>query len=428
MFYRVDMAALAVTKEQCVQYQGLGGRGLSLRIVAEAVNPNTHPLGGENKLALATGLLAGTGAPNAGRLSVSAKSPLTGMVKESNAGGEMGTKLGRLGIRGIIVEGLPPEDTAYVIRVSANGLLIETMPELKGLTISAAVARLQGISGPAAAIGCIGPAGENKMASACIGFTGRDGSPDRQAGRGGLGAVMGSKGLKAIVVDDSGAPGVSFADEAAFRAGAQKLIRVLQARSAAGQTLAGYNGDRPDRLCSAGCMIRCPQGYPAKPDEVAAGGLKKASRRSLGTSLEIDNLDDIVLMNRLCNDYGVDTVEMGDALRVAIEAGIAQSGNSQAAIRLIHEMGKATPLGRILGAGGEAAGKVFGVKWAAAVKKTGAGDEDPAAAALINAAGLCRFAVAAVLENPDALAGIVEMCNARYGWNKTTEEYINMGN
>lgn len=521
MFYRIDMNTLTVREDEGLLYQGLGGRALSSRIVAEEVQPNVHPLGGGNKLVFVTGLLSGTGAPNAGRMSLGAKSPLTGTIKESNVGGTMGHKLGRIGIRGIIVEGLPKEDKAYVIRVSTAGVVLEEMPELKGLNIYDTVARLQEKFGVQVGIGCIGTAGERKMASACVGFTDMEGCPTRQAGRGGLGAVMGSKGIKAIVADDRGTKSVSFVDEPAFRVGSKKLANALLTHPVTHQALPAYGtavlvnilneaggiptrnfttgrfeganeiggetmaenikerGGKTGHGCSPGCVIRCSQIYNDKKGEVLTGGFEYESCWSLGVHLGIDNLDDIALMNRLCDDYGVDTIDMGVAIGVAMEAGVAKFGDSQAAINLIHEMGKGTALGRILGAGAETTGKVFGVRRVPTVKGQAIPAYDPRAVkgqgvtyaittmgadhtagyavtanilgvggkvdplkpegqvdlsrnlqiatAFIDSTGLCLFVAFAILDIPEGLEGIVEMCNARYGWNKTVGDYLDIG-
>lgn len=521
MFYRLDMSTLTVTKSDEAQYQGLGGRALSARIVNTEVDPSAHPLGDGNKLAFVTGLLTGTGAPNAGRMSLGAKSPLTGTSKESNVGGAMGNKLGRLGIRGIIIEGLPQKDVPYVVKVTTEGLTVEEMPELKGLNIYDTVAKLQEKYGMKAAIGCIGSAGENKMASACVGFTDMEGAPTRQAGRGGLGAVMGSKGVKAVVVDDSGTKMVSFVDEAAFRAGAKKLANALLAHpvtseglpsygtdvlvnimseagglptrnfstgrfeganNIGGETLAATIKERGGKVghgCSPGCIIRCSQIYKDKKGEVLTGGFEYESCWALGADLGIDNLDDIALMNRLCDDYGVDSIEMGVTIGVAMEGGVAKFGDSETAINLIHEMGKATPLGRILGAGAEITGKVYGVRRVPTVKGQAIPAYDPRAVkgigvtyatttmgadhtagysvtanilgvggkvdplktegqvelsrnlqiatAFLDSTGLCLFVAFAILDIPEGLEGIVEMCNARFGWNKTVDDYLEMG-
>jgi aldehyde:ferredoxin oxidoreductase len=521
MFYRINMADLSVKKEEGALYQGLGGRALSSRIIESEVTATAHALGEGNKLVFVTGLLSGTGAPNAGRMSLGAKSPLTGTIKESNVGGTMGHKLGRLGIRGIIVEGLPQKENSYIIRISNEGLFIEEMPELKGLDIYDTVAKIQGKYGMKVAIGCIGTAGEHKMASACVGFTDMEGDPTRQAGRGGLGAVMGSKGIKAIVADDSGTKMVSFVNETAFRAGAKKLANALLTHPVTSQALPAYGtdvlvnilneagglptrnfssgrfeganniggeslaatiherGGKTGHGCSPGCIIRCSQIYKDKQGEVITGGFEYESCWSLGAHLGIDNLDDIALMNRLCDDYGVDSIEAGVALGVAMEAGVAKFGDRQAAIQLLHEIGKATPLGRILGTGAETTGKVFGVRRVPVVKGQAIPAYDPRAVkgvgvtyatttmgadhtagysvtanilgvggkvdplksegqvelsrnlqiatAFIDSTGLCLFVAFAILDIAEGLEGIVEMCNARYGWEKTIDDYLEMG-
>ncbi|GMB01576.1 aldehyde ferredoxin oxidoreductase C-terminal domain-containing protein [Pelosinus sp. IPA-1] len=521
MFYRINMADLSVKKDDGAPYQGLGGRALSSRIIDTEVSPTDHALGEGNKLVFVTGLLSGTGAPNAGRMSLGAKSPLTGGIKESNVGGAMGHKLGRLGIRGIIVEGLPKKDISYIIRVCSEGLFLEEMPELKGLDIYDTVAKLQEKFGAKIAIGCIGTAGERKMATACVGFTDMEGDPTRQAGRGGMGAVMGSKGIKAIIADDSGTKMVPFVDEPAFRAGAKKLANALLTHPVTSQALPAYGtdvlvnilseagglptrnfssgrfeganniggetlaatiherGGKTGHGCSPGCIIRCSQIYKDKKGEVLTGGFEYESCWSFGAHLGVDNLDDIALMNRLCDDYGVDSIDTGVAIGVAMEAGYIKFGDSQAAIDLIHELGKATPIGRILGAGAEITGKVFGVRRVPTVKGQAIPAYDPRAVkgvgvtyatttmgadhtagysvtanilgvggkvdplkpegqvelsrnlqiatAFIDSTGLCLFVAFAILDIPEGLEGIVEMCNARYGWDKTIGDYLEMG-
>ena len=521
MFYRINMTDLSVKQEPGDQYQGLGGRALSSRIVEMEVDPAAHPLGENNKLVFVTSLLSGTGAPNGGRMSLGAKSPLTGGIKESNVGGGMGVKLGKMGIRGIIVEGLPKAEASYVIKVSASGVVLEEMPELKGLDIYATVAKLHEKFGEKVAIGCIGTAGENKMAAACVGFTDMEGAPTRQAGRGGLGAVMGSKGIKAVVADDTGVNKITFADEAAYRAGAKKLANALMthpvtsqalpaygtdvlvnilseagglptrnfssgrfegANDIGGETMSGVIKERGGKVghgCSPGCLIRCSQIYKDKKGDVLTGGFEYESIWSMGANCGINDLDDIAMLNRLCDDYGLDTIDVGVALAVAMEAGVLKFGDSKGAIALLKEIGKATPMGRILGAGAAITGKVFGMRRVPAVKGQAIPAYDPRAVkgqgvtyattpmgadhtagyavtanilsvggkvdplkpegqvdlsrnlqiatAFVDSTGLCLFVAFAVLDIPEALEGIVEMCNARFGWNKSVEDYLEMG-
>ncbi|MCE5286310.1 MAG: aldehyde ferredoxin oxidoreductase, partial [Pelosinus sp.] len=228
MFYRVNMSTLTVSIDEGARYQGLGGRVLCQRIIQTEAALDAHPLSERNKLIFAAGLLSGTGAAGVGRLFLGAKSPLTNHVTESSAGGGMDNKLGRLGIQGIILEGMAKK-SAYILHISSQGAILQEVPELRGLNIFAAVKSLKKSYAGKPSIGCIGTAGENKLLTACIGFTDWQGNSTRQAGRGGLGAVMGSKGLKAIVVDDSEAGKVFLADEKAFAAGAKKLASSLLA-------------------------------------------------------------------------------------------------------------------------------------------------------------------------------------------------------
>lgn len=521
MFYRINMADLSVNKVDCPEYEGLGGRALSSRIVRTEVEPNEHPLGAGNRLAFVTGLLSGTGAPNAGRMSVGAKSPLTGTIKESNVGGAMGHKLGRLGISGIIVEGLPKEDKAYLLKVDKEGINIIEAPQLKGLDIYAAVAKLHEEYGKKVALACIGTAGERKMASACIGFTDMEGEPTRQAGRGGMGAVMGSKGLKALVVDDAGATPVKFADEAAFRVAAKKLSKALLEHPVTSKALTTYGtavlvnilneagalpthnfsqgrfegadktggetleancrerGGKTGHGCSPGCIIRCSQIYKGKDGETITGGFEYETCWAFGADLGVDDLDQIAWMNRLCDDYGVDSIETGVAIGVAMEAGVAEWGDSAKVIELLHELGRGTPLGRVLGAGAAVTGQVYGVRRVPVVKRQAipaydpravkgvavtyatspmgadhtagysvtsnilgvGGKTDPlvkdgqvelsknlqVATAFIDSSGLCLFVALAILDIAEGFEGIVEMCNARYGWKYTADDYLEIG-
>ncbi|MDY0104990.1 MAG: aldehyde ferredoxin oxidoreductase N-terminal domain-containing protein, partial [Lentimicrobium sp.] len=131
--YRVNMTSLTVSSEEVPEkWKGLGGRGLTSTIVADEVKPTCHPLGKYNKLVFAPGLLAATSCADSGRLSAGAKSPLTGGIKESNAGGTASQCFGRLGIKALIVEGLPEKDIFYGLHVDKNGITITEEKELVG--------------------------------------------------------------------------------------------------------------------------------------------------------------------------------------------------------------------------------------------------------------------------------------------------------
>jgi len=148
-------------------------------------------------------LLGGTGVPSSGRLSIGAKSPLTGGIKESNGGGTAAGKLARLGIKAIIVQGRPNNRAPYVVFVSRHRHELVACPELRLVGVYESAKRLQERFGSKVGIILIGPAGERFMTAAGVTNLDVDGVPSRYCARGGLGAVMGSQGLKAIVVDDS---------------------------------------------------------------------------------------------------------------------------------------------------------------------------------------------------------------------------------
>jgi len=215
---RVDMRnENTVATDLPKEWLATGGSGLIAKIMNDEVPPETDPLGPDNKLIIACGPLAGTRAPQLGRISVGAKSPLTLGIKEANAGGPAGQYMDRLGFRGIIVENAAEQEKAFYLRISKKEARLVPADEFKGLKNYELVRRLHSKHGKKVAIVCIGIAGERKYRGASVSFTDVFGDPSRNAARGGLGAVMGSKGLKAIVLDASGTPPVGIADTDRFK-------------------------------------------------------------------------------------------------------------------------------------------------------------------------------------------------------------------
>ena len=202
----------------------LGGRALLDSILLAEVPPTCHPLGPYNKVIIAPGLFAGTTMPTAGRLSIGAKSPLTGGIKESNVGGMAGIVLGQLGIGALVIEGESSYQSLHVLVIRQDSTELIEASELKGLGNYDTVAALKKRFGQKVVIISIGPCGEMKMAAATVAVTDNDGRPCRHAGRGGLGAVMGAKGLKAIVIDPQGARPLKAVDAPAFA----KAVRSIQ--------------------------------------------------------------------------------------------------------------------------------------------------------------------------------------------------------
>jgi aldehyde:ferredoxin oxidoreductase len=419
---RVNLKTKKAVYESVPQeYALLGGRGLTSAIVAKEVKPTCHPLGKYNKLVFAPGLLSGTTAPNSGRISVGAKSPLTGTIKESNAGGTFSQKLGRLGVKALILEGIPDEDQFYVVKVTAQGTTVEPAPsEVMGKGNYEAVKILSEKYGKDVAIAIIGPAGEMRLAAANISFKEPDGNL-RSAGRGGLGAVMGSKKVKAVVVDDAGAPGVKVANPEAFREAAKRFAKALQEHPVTSQGLTRYGtnvlvnilneagglptqnfrrgrnewandiggetmtaimeerGGKPTHGCHAGCIIRCSQQYVDKEGKYITSGFEYETIWGLGADACIKNLDDIAYIDRAMDDIGVDSIETAVTIAVAMDAGVIPWGDGKAALDLVKQIGQGTPLGRIIGSGAAVTGKCFGMTRVPVVKDQAIPAYDPRA-------------------------------------------------
>ena len=419
---RVDMSELSVgSQETPEEYWKLGGRGLSSTIIAREVPPTSDPLGTHNRLVIAPGMLSGTGAANSGRLSIGFKSPLTGGIKRSNVGGTAAHQLGLLGLSAIVVEGLPPKDELYMLRVTVDGANLIQVPAYRGMKNYDLTRIIHEEFGEEVAILSIGPVGEMKLSAATVACTDTSGFPCRHAGRGGVGAVMGSKGLKAIVIDDTGGPGVTIADPERLREGAKEFARAILGHPFTGHALRmlGTNmlsgvinaagayptrnfregtfrgidkvsgeymyeiitkrGGKPSRAGCPSCITECSNTYVDERGQYLTSALQYGTIWAHGANLDISDLDSIARADKMCDDYGIDTMEMGQAIGVAMEAGIRTFGDADGALELIEEVGRGTPLGRILGSGSWTAGKAFGIPRVPAVKKHGLAGYDPRA-------------------------------------------------
>lgn len=422
MIYRVNLTTGSTHQEPLPpEWKGLTGRSLTSAIVAAEVPPDADPLGPNNRLVFAPGPLAGTPASSGGRLSVGAKSPLTGGIKESNVGGSFGAKLARLGIRALVIEGQAPGGRLNALRIWPGGVDLQDTSTMAGQTVYETVAGLRSRQGSRLAVLAIGPAGEMRLSAANIAATDMDGVPARHAGRGGLGAVMGAMGLKAIVVDDSGTPPVPLADPELSRRAVRRFAEALREHPTTGHSLPRYGTsasvsvinqlgglptrnfgvgefDQADRIsgealyelivarggqtthaCMAGCVIRCSNKLPDAAGQEQTRALEYESMALLGANCGIGDLDAIARMNRLCDEYGLDTMETGDALAVAMHAGLAEFGDSERAIAWIQEIGAGTVFGRMLGHGAAVTGKVLCVSRVPVVKGQGMAAYDPRA-------------------------------------------------
>ncbi|MHA2474177.1 MAG: aldehyde ferredoxin oxidoreductase N-terminal domain-containing protein, partial [Promethearchaeota archaeon] len=227
---RVNMTNLEAKFEDLPEgWAGLGGRGMTSTIVATEVPPTCDPLGVHNKLVFAPGIVTGTKAPNSGRLSVGGKSPLTGGIKEANAGTPFAQKLGRMRIGAIIIEGKHKGDDYYLLKVTTNKAEFINANKWSNRGLYDVHKELIKEFGDKVGICSVGIAAEMLGAMSGVCFNDPEGLPSRYAGRGGLGAVMASKGLKFIIADETDAPGVELANADVFSEGIKKLRDALQA-------------------------------------------------------------------------------------------------------------------------------------------------------------------------------------------------------
>ena len=400
----VDMTSSQIeTQPLPASYQGLGGRALTSRIVHDEVPADTDPLEHANQLVFAPGLLSGTPLVNCGRLSVGAKSPLTGTIKESNVGGAAAEHLARMGIAAVILKGRPPEGEQYIliIRSSRQVELVESK-KWQGLRTYHLVEELKASFGKANSILCIGPAGELQMEIASIQATDVDGRPCRAAGRGGLGAVMGSKGIKAILVDASKKEPVEPADPQAFQTAAKQFAKAVREAPFSGKALPAFGtaalmgpvnsigafpcynatrgvfenweniggealaktisqrGGKTRHMGCTRCTILCSNEYVDPDGAYVTSSLEYETLWAAGGMCGIDDLDTIARIDRLCDDIGVDTISAGTAVAVFMDAGKASFGDGKRLEQLLEEIVAGTETGRLIGGGPAKVGQHLG--------------------------------------------------------------------
>ncbi len=529
---RINMTDQSYKLEEVPErYKNLGGRGLTSTIIYDEVDPTCHPLGPNNKLVFAPGMVTGTAAPTSARVSVGAKSPLTGGIKESNAGAAWSPAVARMRVKAIVVEGMPKEKGEYwVAKLFWDGkqpaVEFSCAGDYVGKNLYDVFPMVFEKFGKRVHIAGIGVAGEYGYANSGIVFDDMKQRPTRYSGRGGLGAVMGSKGLKFIVVDPEGAPGVEIADPEAFKEGARKLREALGehaltkpkgglntygtavlinimneagglptrnfrsgrfegAPKIAGEAIFENNKQRLGKelynhACSPGCVIQCSNSYYAEDGSEIVSCIEYESDWALGANCGIDDLDGVAKLVYWCNAYGTDTIETGDCIAVAMDSGYIPFGDLDGAIALMHEMGKGTPIGRILGGGTEFVAKAFGNPRSPSVKGQGmpayepravkgigvtyatttmgadhtagytiapeiagvGGKSDPLASepskadlsrafqmttAFLDSTGHCLFIAFAILDIASGFQGLIEEVNAMYGLNMTIDDAVALG-
>jgi len=440
---RLNMTDLTVKEEPFPEEWTLvGGRGLSAKILLKEVDPRCDPLGPDSKLVIAPGVLSGSVAPTSGRMSVGAKSPLTGGIKEANSGGQAGQKLMRLGYRALIVEGKAKDpEKRWLLFVNRDGARLRECSELKLVRTYAASEKLALEYSARAAFVICGPAGELGLSGASVAFTDEGHRhPARHAARGGLGAVMGSKGLKAVVVDDDGTRARQAEDAATFKQYVTKMTKeykggaqLFQYGTSTTVPLANMMSTLPTRNrremqfegadtldgmklvqnfesrgggmhhCMTGCIVSCSNVIHDANKEYVTSALEFETIALCGSNCGIADLDKVARIDRLCDDLGLDTIETGGAMGLAMECGALAFGDGDAAIALLDKVDKGDPLAEAIGRGVVAVGRYFKAERVPAIRGQGVPAWEPRT---LNATGI-TYATSAM--GADHTAGLIVM-------------------
>jgi len=405
---RVDLTRQTASVEplnQHIAHQYIGGRGLGAYYLYNEVDPTIDPLSKANKLLMATGPLTGTGTLAAGRYTVVSKAPLTGTIAMSNSGGMFPAELKFAGYDMLIFEGKARKPV--YLWIMNDQIEIRPAEALWGLNSHQTTDAIVRETHPEAKVSCIGPAGENLVKYACI-----INDKGRAAGRSGVGAVMGSKNLKAVAV--RGTNGVTVADPMGFRdaiLAAQKEfhdpymsgvlakygtadvvefsneVGLLPTRNSqagvfehasriSGALLAEkYNlrGARKTKACFS-CPLAC-----GRVTRVAEGefkgegeGPEYETMGAFGSACGVDNLEAVIKANYICNEMGMDTITAGMSIACAMEMfekGILTEkdigmklnfGDGSAMVKLVEMAAKREGFGDILAEGSYRMAEKFG--------------------------------------------------------------------
>ena len=406
---RINMTNLEATYEPLPEkWARWAGRGLTSAVLVDEVDPTCHPLGPNNKLVMAPGWVSGSpAAPSSGRTSFGAKSPLTGGIKEANSGGLSSQKIAKLGLAAIILEGMPQKGKWYEIFINKDGVKFEDASELMGKGMYEIDELMWAKYENKPAVIGVGPVGERKLSNAGISVNDPENSPGRYAGRGGLGAVMGARGVKVMIVDDKGGPGVELVNKELYTEGRKKVAAAMGEHAltkvdgglwsfgtnvlmniineagglptrnfSAGQFegAAKISGEavaenietrggvgKVHHACHPGCIMQCSSIYPNEDGSKFVSVIEYETSWALGANCGIDDLEYIAQATWECNDIGLDTIEAGNAIAIAMDGGHLEFGDTKGALKLFDEIRDGTPLGRVLGQGVEATAKAFGV-------------------------------------------------------------------
>jgi len=440
--------------EACVRV----GRHYIAKTLLESGVATVDPLSPENPLIFSAGPFAGTNFSNANRLSVGCKSPLTGGIKESNAGGTFAFALGQLELAGLTLYGASADWT--VIRITREGeITFETAEPYMAKGNMEAAKLLFEKYGDKVSLGLCGPVGEYLGLMAGIAFTDPEGRPVRISARGGVGAVMGSKKVKAIVVDMHKMPtfhdrkklmgsireyGKRLSEDPAIETFSlygtammgdftNKIGGLPTRNFSAGQlidTKAGgvmklggdhirernlARGGETTHACMPGCMIQCSNIYVDDKGEEMVSPLEYETLGLIGSNCGLEDPDDVARLNNVANDLGIDTIEVGATLGVLMDAGEGEFGDAGFMMKALEDIRAGNKRGRLLAQGTARVGEHYKVARVPVIKKQGISAYDPR---VIEVTGISMMVTA---QGADHTSGNLPAFRSK---DKTTEELV----
>ncbi len=416
----IDLSSHTVRRETLTgEAIAHAGRYLIARTLVDAGIASVDPRSPDNPLIFSVGPFAGTNFSNANRISVGCRSPLTGGIKEANAGGSFGFAMGQLGLAGFTLNGASDEWT--VIHLALDGTVtFESADDYLGLSNFACARMLHEAYGKKASLALCGPVGEYGGLVAGISFSDADRRPSRLAARGGVGAVMGDKKVKAIVADHHRMPQLHdrrkvieavkrynellAADEmtynyqnygTAMMADVQNHMGGLPVRNFSqgrmvdtekeplklgGQylhELITARGGQVAHACMPGCTIECSNVYVDSNGKEVVSPVEYETLGLMGTNCGLSDPDELAQVNFIANDLGVDSIEVGAMIAVLMDAGEGAFGDVGFMLSVLEEMRTGTDKGKLWAQGTADVGAHYGVSRVPVIKRQAVSAYDP---------------------------------------------------
>ncbi|MFK7853077.1 MAG: aldehyde ferredoxin oxidoreductase C-terminal domain-containing protein [Granulosicoccus sp.] len=457
-YHHIDLSSRQIRTEE-LQGEAIvkAGRYLIAKTLTDAALADVDPLSPENPLIFSAGPFAGTNFSNANRLSVGCKSPLTLGIKEANGGGTFAFALGQLKIAGLTLTGASNDWT--LIHLTKEGSIdFHDATDYLGMGNFETAEKLHERFGKKVSLGLCGPVGEYQGLLSGIAFSDVDLRPSRLAARGGVGAVMGSKKVKAIIVDLDRMPPLH--ERKKVMGAVKEYRKMLDAEPAivafqetgtamvadytnhvggipvrnftAGQAkdtetgvfkLGGdflreqnlSRGGEQTHACMPGCIIQCSNVYADADGNEVVSPVEYETIGLLGTNCGLSDPDDLAQLNYVANDLGVDTIELGGTIGVLMDAGKGQFGDVAFMESVLDGLRQGTEEGKLHAQGTARVGESLGVARVPVIKRQAISAYDPR---VIEVTGLSMMMTA---QGADHTAGNLPSYDSK---DKSTEDLV----